>query len=160
MRTTKALLGIALLFGAAGCATTQATECSSKPITERPAPSEYTVHELGDHFTTVAGHCKVIRVQDGYRLIRCVTTGRIQGCYEDLLTVPRLDLELMTWRPVEGVDGLELAFITPDQVAVRQTYVLEVAPELHAHSDGTRTVQIQPLRIRKGNPAAFAKADR
>ena len=161
MRTAKTVFGMLLLLGAAGCATPTA---EPQPADAPQAPLEetstgYTVHELGEYFDTADGHCKVIRVQDDYRLIRCVTAGRIQGCFEDLLTVPRLDLELMTWREVDALDGLEVAFLTPDRVAIRQD---RLQRPLHGHDPDHDTAPepfpIQPHR--RGNPASFAQADR
>ncbi len=54
-----------------------------------------------------------------FHLILCVDEGPIQGCYLNVLTVSRDDLDLTRWIEVEGVDGLHFAFLSPDTLAVR-----------------------------------------
>ena len=69
--------------------------------------------ELDEYFPTEIGNIKVIRVQDEFRVIRCIQDGPFHGCFVDILTVPRNDLALASWLDVEAVAGLKIAFLTP-----------------------------------------------
>jgi hypothetical protein len=84
-----------------------------------PDPAPYEVRGLGEPYTTPAGEVFLIRVQDEYRLIRCIPTGPIAGCYEDVLALPRGGVPWNEWMPVDTVAGLHLAFLSPDVIALR-----------------------------------------
>ena len=60
-----------------------------------------------------------MRIQDEYRVIRCIPEGPIAGCYEDVLSVPRSGLSYNRWIPVDNCPGLEVAFLSPREVAFR-----------------------------------------
>ena len=76
---------------------------------------------LGDHYECAFGSLFVIHVQDEYRLIRCVsgTSGTISGCYDDVLAVPTDDVRWNRWIDVPNARGLELAIVSPAEVAFR-----------------------------------------
>jgi hypothetical protein len=79
----------------------------------------YKIMHLGEHFETPEGNVFVIRVQDDFKLIRCIPEGPIAGCYEDLLSVPEHGLAYGEWVSVQSVPGLRLAFLSPLELAVR-----------------------------------------
>lgn len=99
--------------------------CASKQGVE--AESGVVVRGLGESFPTSRGDVYVIRVQDEYKLVRCIVDGPIAGCYEDVLTVPREALSENSddgigwnrWIDVPQVPGLQVAFVAPGRVAVR-----------------------------------------
>ncbi len=107
-------VGAALLL--AGCAAPAPQRAASADL---PAAPTVTVRGLGEHFDTVNGPAKLIRVHDEFRLILCVQDGPITGCYADLGHLPR-DAALTTWFEMESAPGLKLAMITPERVAVVQ----------------------------------------
>ena len=86
---------------------------------------------LGESFPTTKGDVYLIRIQDEYRLIRCMPDSAIQGCYEDVFRMQRDALtddakavnsfRWNQWVKVPSIDGLEIMFLTPEQVALRQT---------------------------------------
>jgi hypothetical protein len=94
---------------AAGCASEQPPS-----VVERS-----NVLSLGDHYESSLGSLFVIGVQGEYRLIRCIPAGPIAGCYEDLLVVPRADVKWNRWLAVPTIPGLELAIVSPTEVAFR-----------------------------------------
>jgi hypothetical protein len=106
------LLSLVLVASLAGCASN-----------ERPSERGYYssgVLPLGDHFETPkGGSLFVISVQDEYRLIRCIPSGPIAGCYEDMFTIPSGSVHYNRWMRVETVPGLELAIVSPTEVAFR-----------------------------------------
>lgn len=86
------------------------------------------IYDLGESFATREGPVHVIRVQDEYRLVRCIPEGPIAGCYEDILSVPRAPLSddsvagprWNQWIEVPTVPGLKIAFVGTGRIAVRQ----------------------------------------
>jgi hypothetical protein len=72
-----------------------------------------------DHYESSLGSLFVISVQGEYRLIRCIPAGPIAGCYEDLLVVPRDEVKWNRWLTVPKIPGLELAIVSPTEVAFR-----------------------------------------
>lgn len=74
---------------------------------------------LGDHYESPAGSLFVISVQDEYRLIRCIPDGPIAGCYDNLFTVRRDSVKYNRWLEVGGIDNLDIAFVSPTEVAFR-----------------------------------------
>ena len=103
---TYAVLAASLV---AGCATPETP----------PEPERSSILPLGDHFESSLGSLFVIGVQGEYRLIRCIPAGPIAGCYEDLLVVPREDVKWNRWLTVPKIPGLELAIVSPTEVAFR-----------------------------------------
>ena len=99
-----------LALGFAGCAAPSGGGASGPP---------YKLLHLGEQFPTPEGNVFVIRVQDDFKLIRCIPDGPIAGCYEDLFSVPEQGLAWNEWVSVESVPGLRLAFMSPLEVAVR-----------------------------------------
>ena len=98
----------------AGCA------AEKPPVAERSTVIERSnVLPLGDHYESSLGSLFVIGVQGEYRLIRCIPAGPIAGCYEDLLVVPRDDVKWNRWLSVPKIPGLELAIVSPTEVAFR-----------------------------------------
>ena len=81
--------------------------------------NDYAIKKVGEHFETADGRLKLIRVQDEFKLLRCVDGGPIEGCYVDVFTLPRDQLGSTTWIPISESPGLRLAFLSPDEVAVR-----------------------------------------
>lgn len=103
-----------LAVAAAGCASAT-QDAAAKPSNGRP----YDLRRVGEYFETKAGPCVLIRVQDEYRLIRCVETGPIAGCYEDIFSLNLNDVEWNEWVNVQPAPGLTLAFLSPDEFVVR-----------------------------------------
>jgi hypothetical protein len=97
---------LAVALAAAGCASA------------RNAPGS-VVLRLGEPYHTPDGDLFVIRVQDEFRLIRCIPTGPIAGCYEDVHNVAADRVEYNRWMDVTRVPGLELAIVSPAEVAYR-----------------------------------------
>jgi hypothetical protein len=81
---------------------------------------------LGEPFETESGQLFLLRIQDEYRLIRCIPDGPIAGCYEDVYTVAGHDVDWNAWVDVESVPGLRVAFVSPTAIAVAQD---EAPPE-------------------------------
>jgi len=75
---------------------------------------------LGEPFETTRGQVFVLRIQDEYRVIRCIPDGPIAGCYEDVFSVADSDLEWSEWMDVTDVPGLRVAFVSPTAVALIQ----------------------------------------
>ena len=73
---------------------------------------------LGEYFETEKGQVFVLRVQDEFRLIRCIPEGPIAGCYEDVYSVSGHDVSWNDWVDVDNVPGLRLAFLSPTAIAV------------------------------------------
>lgn len=107
-RVLSSLAAAALVVVAAGCQTPQ-----------EPGVSQSKVLSLGDHYESSLGSLFVLSVQNEYRLIRCIPAGPIAGCYEDLFVLPRDEVKFNRWLPVMKVPGLEIAVVTPTQVAFR-----------------------------------------
>jgi hypothetical protein len=99
----------------AGCA----TPSSSGNSGAAPAIERSSVLALGDHYESSLGSLFVIRVQDEFRLIRCIPAGPIAGCYEDLLVIPLEQVKYNRWLTVEKLPGLEVAIVAPKEVAFR-----------------------------------------
>lgn len=86
------------------------------------------IYDLGESFKTTQGPVHVIRVQDEYRVVRCIPEGPIAGCYEDILSVPRAPLSddsvpgarWNQWIDVPTVPGLRIAFVGTGRIAVRE----------------------------------------
>jgi hypothetical protein len=89
-----------------------------------PAPDPIDradVYSLGDHYESqVGGSLFVISVQDEFRLIRCIPTGPIAGCYADVWRLPRDGVRYNRWMDVDTVPGLEIAVVSPTEVAYRE----------------------------------------
>lgn len=77
------------------------------------------VMPLGAQYDSPAGSFFVISVQHEYRLIRAMSSGPISHGYEDLLSVPADSVKFNRWMRVEKAPGLELAIVSPDEVAFR-----------------------------------------
>lgn len=118
------LLTCALL--SAGCA----SEITAPPV----PPSGQAVRKLGESFRTRHGDVYMLRVQDEYHLIRCIPTsssGAIAGNYEDVFTMPRDRLtddasaqskvRWNTWIPVPELPGLDINFLSPEWISLRET---------------------------------------
>jgi hypothetical protein len=73
---------------------------------------------LGEPFDTQRGQIFVLRIQDEFRLIRCIPDGPIAGCYEDVYSVNDQDVAWNSWIDVDRVPGLRLAFVSPTAIAV------------------------------------------
>lgn len=100
-----------------------ATACASPPPEPEPEPApidDLTAEmvNLGQPFDTSTGQIFVLRVQDEFRLIRCIPDGPIAGCYEDVLSVSGDSIAWNAWLDVEQVPGLRVAFVSPSAVAV------------------------------------------
>ena len=113
MHRVLATSAVLAAFLVAGCAAPETAQ-QSTPELERSS-----ILPLGDHFESSLGSLFVIGVQGEYRLIRCIPAGPIAGCYEDLLVVPRDDVKWNRWLAVPKIPGLELAIVSPTEVAFR-----------------------------------------
>src|SRR6185503_19916198 len=106
--------GAALVLGA--CAASGGGGGTSQPPSKL-AEGATGVKSLGEPYKTPYGQIHVIRIQDEYRLLRCIPEGPIQGCYEDVLIVPREALSennadgisWNNWIDVKNVPGLQVA---------------------------------------------------
>ena len=106
----------ALLAGlafAAGCA-------SPPPAPRDVEPQPPQLVSFGEPFETSEGQVFVLRIQDEYRVIRCIPDGPIAGCYEDVLSVPDHSVPWNTWLDVGDVPGLRVAFVSPHAIALHQ----------------------------------------
>jgi len=92
--------------------------CESGPFPEGGGRIS-DVYPLGDEYASPVGNLFVISVQDEYRLIRAVSSGAISRGYEDLFSVPRDNVKFNRWMRVEKAPGLELAIVSPTEVAFR-----------------------------------------
>jgi hypothetical protein len=108
-RAVAALAALAALT-VAGCASELADDGAAH-ISE--------VLPLGAQYESPVGSLIVISVQDEYRLIRAVAVGQIGRSYEDLFSVPRDAVKFNRWMPVDRAPGLELAIVSPSEVAFR-----------------------------------------
>jgi hypothetical protein len=85
------------------------------------------LRNLGEPFKTSRGEVHVIRVQDEYKLLRCISEGPIAGCYDEVLQVPRAALSeddkdgirWNDWIDVPQVPGLKIQFVGPSRIAIR-----------------------------------------
>ena len=119
-RAVVVAVGLATGLGAAG-------GCASSDDGIREGDG-VKIYDLGEPFRTRQGTVHVIRVQDEYRLVRCIPDGPIAGCYEDILSVPRAPLSddsvpgprWNQWIDVPTVEGLKIAFVGTGRVAVRE----------------------------------------
>lgn len=105
------------LASCAAAAALLAAGCASNSSADGTRPSD--VLGLGEHFESSLGSLFVLEVQEEYRLIRCIPSGPIAGCYEDLFVVPLDSVKYNRWLPVESVPGLEIAIVSPKEVAFR-----------------------------------------
>lgn len=104
----RVVLTLALVLPAlAGCAEPRAVVRRSDVLS------------LGDHYESPSGSLFVISVQDEYRLIRCIPDGPIAGCYDNLFSVRRDSVKYNRWLEVEGIPDLDIAFVSPTEVAFR-----------------------------------------
>ena len=95
--------------------------------------SSVEVRKLGQSYKTSQGEVVMIRVQDEYQLIQCVPEGPIAGCFTDVFKMPRdriTDDSAMEgavrwneWVDVPRIPGLQLSFLGPDSIALRQQAV-------------------------------------
>lgn len=128
-RRSALVLGLALALPAllaTGCAGT-------RNAPDAPDARGAEVRGLGVPYRTVVGDVYFIRVQDEYRLIRCIPTGPIAGYYDDVFRMERgmltddaaskLGVRWNEWVPVPQVPGLEVAFLAPDRIAFREKAV-------------------------------------
>jgi len=95
--------------------------CTSPRPSQREAPM---LRAIGEPYATPSGEVFLIRVQDEFRLIRCIPEGPIAGCYEDVLALPSGGVAWNEWISVDTVPGLRVAFLSPTEVALR----MEAAP--------------------------------
>ena len=102
--------------------------CVSPPPRHGPASAPDIVH-LQEAIETDAGNLFVLRVQDEFRVVRCIPDGPISGCWEEVLTVQRDEVPWSRWIDVAAVPGLRLAFVSPTEVAVSRTGETDEAPE-------------------------------
>ncbi len=115
----------ALALAAAALLATALVGCTAPPRHAESAPSNgLRLVALGEHIPTSRGNVFVVRVQGEYRLIRCIPSGPIAGCYEDVLSVADADVAWNHWVDVDAVPGLRVAFVSPTDVA----FVEEPAP--------------------------------
>lgn len=106
---SAAVLTCALLAGA--CA-------SSTNGRHAVAEGSAEMVSLGEYFDTDAGQVFVLRVQDEFRLIRCIPEGPIAGCYEDVFAVADDDVRWNTWIDIAAIPGLRVSFVSPTEIAV------------------------------------------
>ena len=109
---------LALALGAA------LSGCVSPPPGAQPAGGDpdapAQVLAFGEPFETSEGQVFVLRIQDEYRVIRCIPDGPIAGCYEDVLSVSDSSVVWNEWMQVTDVPGLQVAFVAPGSVALVQ----------------------------------------
>lgn len=115
---------VALLLVPAACAMPSHQKADCDPLVEADCAKKATLPRVayarvGEAFATPDGSCKVIRVQDELRVIRCSGDGAIQGCYEELLSVADYDMRWNEWMPLASGDGVAVSFLTPTDVIVR-----------------------------------------
>ena len=110
MNRTLAVVAVIAASCVAGCASA-APEDGDGRISD--------VLGLGALYDSPAGSVFVIDVQGEYRLIRCVSAGPIARGYEDLYVVPRDQVKFNRWMNIEKAPGLELAIVSPREVAFR-----------------------------------------
>lgn len=105
------------LASCAAAAAFLACGCASAPN----GIESWQVVPLGAQHTTSLGTVFVIDVQGEYRLIRTVPAGAgtISGGYEDVFKVPREEVQFNRWLEVGRIPGLELAIVSPKEVAFR-----------------------------------------
>ncbi len=109
---------VASILTLAACA---ASGCVGPRPTESAGVRRSDVLTLGDHFDCAFGSLFVIHIQDEYRLIRCVDrgSGAISGCYDDVLVVPTDEVQWNRWIEVPKAQGLDVAIVSPKEVAFR-----------------------------------------
>jgi hypothetical protein len=90
-------------------------------------PDRAQLVAFGEPFQTSAGQIFVLKVQDEYRVIRCIPDGPIAGCYEDVLSVSNDKVDWNAWMSVGDVPGLRVAFVSPTAIALFQGPVDESA---------------------------------
>ena len=95
-----------------------ASGCESSPPADGGAHIS-DVLPLGKQYDSPAGSFCVISLQDEYRLIRAVSAGPIARGYEDVFTVTRDSVKFNRWMHIEKAPGLELAIVSPTEVAFR-----------------------------------------
>jgi hypothetical protein len=101
-------------------------------VSQHSAPPGAAVRSLGESFKTTHGEVFLMRVQDEYVLIRCIPEGPIAGCYENVYRIQRdaitddatsTGAERVRWNqwvPVKDVPGLEIMFLDPGHIALRE----------------------------------------
>lgn len=104
--------------------------CAGMDGGARPAPTGAAVRGLGETYRSSHGDVHLARIQDEYKLIRCIPTGPIAGWYQDVFKVSRDAITDETrgeapyrwnqWIPVRDMPGLELMFLAPDRIAFRE----------------------------------------
>jgi hypothetical protein len=110
MKRALAALAALAMLSLAGCASEPADNGAARISDALP---------LGAEYESPVGNLIVISVQDEYRLIRVVSVGPIGRSYEDLFAVPRDAVKFNRWMPVKSSPGLELAIVSPTEVAFR-----------------------------------------
>jgi hypothetical protein len=110
MKRALAALAAAAVLSSAGCESDPYAHGGSRVSDVMP---------LGYEYESPVGCLCVISLQDEYRLIRSVASGPISHGYEDLFTVPRDHVKFNRWMTVEKAPGLELAIVSPSEVAFR-----------------------------------------
>lgn len=122
MKRILALSALALLSAACAAPRHGHTDCDPAVELDCKSPAKLprvAYAKLGESFATPEGACKVIKVQDDFRVVRCVGDGSIQGCYEELLSVTDYDVRWNEPLPLEVGEGVTLSFLTPTDVVVR-----------------------------------------
>ena len=77
------------------------------------------IYPLGVQYDSPVGGLLVLDVQDEYRLVRAVSAGAISRGYEDLFSVPKDGVRFNRWMRIEKAPGLDLAIVSPTEVAFR-----------------------------------------
>jgi hypothetical protein len=115
------------MLAAAGCVSppsadtdTRAAQASATQAAAWRGSDRPHLVAFGEPFQTSAGQIFVLRIQDQYRVIRCIPDGPIAGCYEDVLSVSNHDVEWNEWMTVADVPGLKVAFVSPTAIALFQ----------------------------------------
>lgn len=85
----------------------------------RPGEAGYDVHRIGAQFDLQGRDAVVIRVDDEYRLILASEGEWGRGMFESGWSVVRAEMEWAEWLDVPQVAGLRIAFLSPEEIAVR-----------------------------------------
>ena len=111
------------------CGTLAAACASPAPLPPPTASGHAEMVSLQQPFETSKGLIFVLKVQDEFRLIRCIPDGPIAGCYEDVLSVSGDAVDWNAWMDVENVPGLRVAFVSPTAVAIVRDDPPAVVPQ-------------------------------
>ena len=84
-----------------------------------PGEAGYDVRPIGTEFRIGNRAAKLILVDDEYRLITGSAGEWGSGMFEPVWTVRRADIEWVEWIAVEKIAGLQMAFLSPEAIAVR-----------------------------------------